>query len=235
MQKISVNWLLGTGVVFNTKTPMIKLSAPASNIDISMALPRSRWPLFVTGPDIGPAMLYWGVLIVILFVAVALGQAIKRFQLNIPVNTWQWVLLAIGMSTVNMVGSIFVVLWFFALEARTKFTLPSERWKFNLMQLLFIALSIISIACLFITIPQSLLSTPDMQVTGNGSFNYQYKWYQDNSSELLPYGQVLSVPISIYRVSMLVWSLWLVFALLRWVKWGWNCFSFNKMWMSKDK
>ena len=235
LQNISIKWLLGSGVVFNTRTPTLKLGAPASNIDISMILPQSRWPLLVTGPDIGPAMLYWGVLIVILFVAILLGRAIKRFQLAIPVNTWQWILLAIGMSTVNMVGGIFVVFWFFALEARTKLTLPDKRWKFNLMQLILVALTFIAVACLCSTIPISLLSTPDMQITGNGSFNYSYMWYQDNSGEVLPHGQVYSVPISVYRIAMLVWSLWLVFALLRWVKWGWECFSFQQLWMGRKE
>ena len=235
LQNISIKWLLASGVVFNSRTPAIKLGAPASNIDISMSLPQSRWPLLVTGPDIGPAMLYWGVLIVILFIAILLGRAIKRFQLNIPVNTYQWILLAIGMSTVNMVGCIFVVFWFFALEARTKLALPDKRWKFNLMQFVFIVLTVVAVVCLCATIPVSLLSAPDMQITGNGSFNYNYMWYQDYSGELLPYGQVYSVPISVYRIAMLAWSLWLVFALLRWVKWGWGCFSFQQLWMGKKE
>ncbi len=133
-----------------------------------------------------------------------------------------------------MVGSIFVVLWFFTLEARTKLMLPEKRWQFNLMQLAFIMLSFIAVGGLFATIPESLLSTPNMQVTGNGSYNYQYMWYQDNSGEQLPQGQVYSVPISVYRTAMLVWSLWLVFALLRWAKWGWECFSFGKLWMGNE-
>ena len=42
------------------------------------------------------------------------------------------------------------------------------------MQLLFVALTFLAVACLCGTIPVSLLSTPDMQITGNGSFNYNY-------------------------------------------------------------
>lgn len=235
LQNAKLSWSLPQGVAFRTSTPSLQLSSPASNIDISMSLPRSRWPLLLSGPDIGPAMLYWGVLIVILLVAVALGRVIKQFHLHIPVNTWQWVLLAIGMSTVNMAGSIFVVLWFFALEARARLGLPEKRWKFNLMQLALAALTLIAAASLFSTIPDSLLSTPDMQVSGNGSSNYVYNWYQDNSPELLPRGHVWSVPMGVYRVAMLAWSLWLVFALLRWTKWSWQCFSRDKLWAAKEK
>lgn len=137
------------------------------------------------------------------------------------------------MSTVNMVGSVPVVLWFFGMEARKRFALPEQAWKFNLMQLAYGMLTIIALISLFATIPESLLSTPDMQVTGNGSYNYFYNWYQDNSEALLPQGTVLSVPIWVYRVAMLAWSLWLVFALLKWAKWSWQCFSREKLWASK--
>ncbi len=233
LQTAKINWSLAKGVGIKTGTPPITLSAPASNIELGLTLPQSRWPLLVSGPDIGPAMLYWGVLIVILGVALALGRIIKQQQLSIPVSNWQWVLLALGMSTVNISGSVAVVLWFFAMEARVRFKLPLERWKFNLMQLAFIAISVIALISLFATIPESLLATPDMQVTGNGSHNYFYNWYQDNSPEQLPQGQVISVPIWVYRVTMLAWSLWLVFALLRWAKWGWQCFSREKLWAGK--
>ncbi|MFT7458570.1 MAG: hypothetical protein ACI909_001243 [Planctomycetota bacterium] len=233
LQSAKINWLIAQGVDIRTSTPKITLSAPAGNIDLTMTLPQSRWPLLVSGPDIGPAMLYWGVLIVILCVAVALGKIIKQQKLDIPVSTWQWVLLALGMSTVNMLGSIPVVLWFFAMEARAKQKLPEKRWQFNLMQLAFVAITIVALVALFATIPQSLLSTPDMQVTGNGSYNYFYNWYQDNSKELLPQGHIISVPIWVYRVAMLAWSLWLVFALLRWAKWSWQCFSKDKLWAAK--
>ena len=233
LQTAKIKWSLAEGVKLKTSTPTITLSTPAGNIDLQMTLPQSRWPLLVSGPDIGPAMLYWGVLIVILCVAVALGRIIKQQKLNIPVSTWQWVLLALGMSTVNMLGSVPVVIWFFAMEARARLKLPEKRWQFNLMQLAYVAISVIALIGLFATIPESLLSTPDMQVTGNGSYNYFYNWYQDNSKELLPQGTVISVPIWVYRIAMLAWSLWLVFALLRWAKWSWQCFSKEKLWAAK--
>ena len=180
-------------------------------------------------------MLYWGVLIVILCVALALGRATKQYELSIPVTTGQWVLLALGMSTVNMLGSVPVVLWFFIMEARTRLKLPTNRWIFNGIQVALVFISVVALASLFITIPESLLSTPDMQVTGNGSRNYFYNWYQDNSEKLLPQGHIISVPIWVYRVAMLAWSLWLVFALLRWAKWSWQCFSKEQLWAPRSR
>jgi len=29
---------------------------------------------------------------------------------------------------------------------------------------------------------------------------------------------------------MLAWSLWLALALLRWLKWGWTCFTTSGLW-----
>ena len=34
---------------------------------------------------------------------------------------------------------------------------------------------------------------------------------------------------------MLVWSLWLAWALLNWLKWGWSCFAANGLWRKKIK
>jgi len=233
LQTAILTWSLSTGIAFRTATPEFTLSAPANNIDLSLSIPPSRWPLLVTGPDIGPAMLYWGILVVILFIATILGRINKQYALSIPVNTWQWILLAIGMSTVNMVGSLPVVLWFFLLEARSRFNMPQVKWKFNLIQVLLWLLSLTALACLFATIPESLLSTPDMKVTGNESYNYLYKWYQDNSGEQLPVGNVFSVSIWVYRIAMLAWSLWIVFALIRWSRWAWACISKDGLWKGK--
>ena len=41
---------------------------------------------------------------------------------------------------------------------------------------------------------------------------------------------VLSVPLLVYRLLMLLWSLWLAFALLRWLKWGWQAYSTHGLW-----
>ncbi|MGE0343662.1 MAG: hypothetical protein AB7O86_11425, partial [Porticoccaceae bacterium] len=46
----------------------------------------------------------------------------------------------------------------------------------------------------------------------------------------LPTGAVLSLPLWLYRLAMLAWSLWLVFALLRWVRWGWDCLGTGELW-----
>ena len=230
VQRARIVWRLATDGGLWTATAPLALPTPATNIGIALQLPADRWSLWVRGPDIGPALLYWGVLGVVVAVAIALGVAVRRWRLSIPLSTGQWLLLGIGMSTVNTAGSLAVLAWFFALEARRRQALPGKPLTHNLIQLTLIALTLIAAASLAYTIPQSLLAAPDMQVTGNGSSHLDYRWYQDRTTAELPQGAVFSLPLWTYRLAMLAWSLWLAFALLGWARWGWDCLTRGGLW-----
>jgi hypothetical protein len=124
----------------------------------------------------------------------------------------------------------------FALHARERWGDQLEiYWQFNLAQLALGFLSVVAIIALLASIPLGLLGSPDMQVTGNGSSDYFYRWYQDRTLGELPSAWLMTVPIWIYRVAMLAWSLWLSFALLRWLRWGWQCFGTDRLWRSKSQ
>lgn len=230
VQTATLEWRLDTGVGTWTTTPPLVLPTPAVNVDLGLQLPADRWPLWLGGPDIGPAMLYWGVLLVVVGVAVGLGVLVRHLGLSIPVTGTQWLLLGIGMSTVNSAGSLVVVAWFLALEARRRWTPPARPALHNLVQFGLLVLTIAAAVSLVYTIPRSLLAAPDMQVVGNGSSHLDYHWYQDRTAGALPVGAVLSLPLWVYRLAMLAWSLWLVFALLRWVRWGWECLGSGALW-----
>lgn len=227
MQRVDVEWRQDQGAAWQTLTPALTLGEPSNNIHVSMNVPQGRWLLWAGGPRIGPAVLVWGVVLVIVLVAVGLGRS--RLA---PVSTVQWVLLGLGMSTVNAAGSIAVVLWFLLTAWRaTQSPAMHSRGAFNSMQIGWVLLTVVAASCLLSTIPSSLLSQPDMQVVGNGSSAQMLQWYQDKSTDALPQGVLLSAPMLLYRVIMLLWSLWLVFALLRWCKWGWHAFSANGLWV----
>jgi hypothetical protein len=83
---------------------------------------------------------------------------------------------------------------------------------------------------LFGAIQTGLLGTPEMQIAGNGSTAYRLAWYQDRAAAVLPRARVLSVPLLAYRLLMLAWALWLAFALLGWLRWGWRCFATHGVW-----
>jgi hypothetical protein len=69
-----------------------------------------------------------------------------------------------------------------------------------------------------------------MQIAGNGSFGTELQWFQDRVSDIHPQAWVLSVSLWFYRGLMLAWALWLAFALLDWLRWGWRAFSSDGLW-----
>jgi hypothetical protein len=69
-----------------------------------------------------------------------------------------------------------------------------------------------------------------MQVTGAGSQGNTLRWYVDDTGPELPTPVLVSVPIWVYRVLMLVWSLWLARKLLQWAPWAFRAFSEGGLW-----
>jgi hypothetical protein len=227
-QRIDISWRQEENIGWRTTTPLPIINEPLTNIELKLQLPESRWLLAVGGPAMGPALLIWGVLLVIVLVAVVLGRSGIA-----PVATWQWVLLGIGMSTVNSWGSVLVVLWFIAMARRSALeTSQLRRTDFHLIQLGLVLLTVLALGILLGTIPRSLLSSPDMQVAGNQSSASQLIWYQDRMAQGLPSAWAISLPMWVYRAVMLAWSLWLVFSLLGWGRWGWQSFNAGEMWRS---
>ncbi len=218
-----------------SKTPQITLPGGASNITLTYHLPQDRWPLYLTGPDIGPAMLYWGVFCVILLGAVLLSQLSKRMSLGIPIGVTGWLLLGIGLSTVNGYGVLVLAVFFFTLAFRLRVD-PSSmtRLLFNLLQVALAFWAIITLVTLVSAIPMGLLSSPDMLVSGNNSWSHLYNFFQDRAGpDNFPTATVVSVNLVVYRLVMLVWSLWLASRLIRWVAWGWKAFTEKGVWLSK--
>lgn len=240
LQQILVEFQLlkqdGLSVV--DSTPTIDLANGAANIRIDYQLGHDRWPLYLSGPLIGPAMLFWGVLFVIIAAAFILTWLQKRFALPVPIALTGWLLLGVGLSTVNSFGLIFIALFFILMALRIKtanqggFDTWSDR-QFNAMQVGLIGLSLLSLLMLVVAIPDGLLSTPQMQVTGNGSYAFSYNWYQDRIVDgEFPVATVVSVPLLVYRLVMLLWSLWLAMKLVKWVVWAWNGFNTGGVWKS---
>ena len=36
--------------------------------------------------------------------------------------------------------------------------------------------------------------------------------------------------MTVYRVLILAWALWIAFALIKWLRWGWECYSNDGLW-----
>ncbi|HZW51002.1 MAG TPA: hypothetical protein VFF05_04015, partial [Rudaea sp.] len=92
-------------------TPAVALGLPAANVNLALNLPENRWLLATWGPQAGPAVLYWGELIVMVLVAFALSRS-RRTRLKFR----DWLLLGLGFSTFSWSALIVVVVWLFAFD-----------------------------------------------------------------------------------------------------------------------
>jgi len=226
---VRIDWRSSFGMGFRTKTPVIDLGAPAGNIEIGLQIPHDRWLLGTFGPQLGPAVLYWSELVVLIIFALILGRTGLA-----PLKSWHWLLLGLGFSTFNWPVLGVVAVWLLACGARERIANSDlDWWKFNVLQVVIGGMTVIALLSVLATLPQGLLGTPDMHVTGHHSYGSVLGWFSDRSESVLPIATAITLPVWIYKALILVWALWLSFALLRWLPWVWQKFSSDGFWRSK--
>ena len=223
-QDILINWQEAKAIAAAITTPLLDLGQDSVNTNLSISLGQDRWVLFVMGPRMGPAVLFWGVLIVIFILSLGLG----KIPLT-PLKNRHWFLLLVGLSQLPMSAAGLVIAWLMGLGWRANQS-PAHWRYFNALQIFIGGITVLALGTLFAAVAQGLLSSPDMQITGNQSSAFLLNWYQDRSLSTLPTATVVSVPLIVYRLLMLAWALWLALSLLNWLKWGWVCFSSNGLW-----
>lgn len=221
-QVFAVQWQHSQALPLRLSTAPLDLGAPARNISLRVNLPQDRWILLLGGPQMGPALLFWGVLCVVLGLAWALGRSGLAH-----LKSYEWVLLSLGVATQNLSVLVILAAWFAALRWRG----GQSGWAgggYKALQVGLVCLSLLALGLLLGGIPQGLLSTPDMHIVP-ASYG-GLAWYSDYTPGPLPEAWVVSVPMWVYRVSMLLWSLWIAFALMRWLKWGWQQLNAGGFW-----
>jgi hypothetical protein len=226
-QSLDLVFRVATGLGTLFLSPAIDLGAPSVNATVTLEVPSSRWLLFTKGPRVGPAILFWSLLLVLLVVAFALGQ--NHWT---PLRTWHWALLFIGLSQVDIVAGAIFVGWLLMLGYRANEPKESglyHQW-FNLRQVVIVAWTLLALGILADSLHQGLLGTPEMQVLGNGSSSSTLRWFTDRADNLLPSVGIVSVPLFVYRGAMLAWALWIVLSLLSWLRWGWGAFTHGGGW-----
>jgi hypothetical protein len=224
-QQVRVDWREDVELGTRLRTAPVDLGTEASNLAITVELPASRWVLGVSGPALGPAVLYWPKLLLLLAIAVGLARSGRT-----PLSVTGWVLLATAFSTVFWPGLVLVAAWFLALDARRRWNAAVPAWLFNLVQLGLLALTLAVLLAFAAAVPASLIGTPDMQVLGNGSSATRLNWFADRSSGLLPEVAVWSLPVLAWRLAMLAFALWLAFRLVGWLRWAWTCTGEGGRW-----
>jgi hypothetical protein len=224
--RVQINWQSSDGAGVRTRVPDIDLQLPSSNVSTAVRMPGDRWVLYAGGSGVGPAILYWGELIVFIVLAIVLGRSRRS-----PLRSYEWLLLGLGLSTFSWSVLLLFVLWMFAMRWREDLAVELlGRRKFNLLQVALMLLSLAAVVSLVAAIPFGLLASPDMRVAGVGQSPNQLSWFNDQAPGVLPVPWVLSLSLWWYKAAMLLWALWLAFALVRWLPIAWHALSSGGFW-----
>ncbi len=229
-QQVEIEWRSGQGISTLFSVPKIDIGSESVNADIKINI-GNRWIWWVKGPQMGPAILFYSEMLIILLVSIILG----RSQLT-PLRSYHWLILGFGLCQSGFIPCLIIVAWFIALRIRKdKAALLPEIW-FNAAQIALLLLSVVAIGALLFALQNGLLGRPEMLIAGNSSSSFMLRWYQARVTDtILPQPQVLSIPLMTYRITMLAWALWMAFYLLRWVKWGWGCFTDGQIWLKSER
>ncbi|HKX12256.1 MAG TPA: hypothetical protein VJP40_03815, partial [bacterium] len=223
-QQVELRWQQPLALKTFFRSPAISLGSPSVNTEIQMHLPQNRWVLFAGGLRVGPAVLFWSMLGIVILVSFVLGRSGLT-----PLKLHHWLLLGLGLTQVPIWASLIVAGWLLALGWRERKPLGGT-FRFDLFQILLVLWTLAALVVIFVSIQQGLLGMPDMQIAGNGSSNTFLRWFNDRSPATLPQVWVISVPLFCYRLAMLAWALWLALALLRWLRWAWTSVTSGGGW-----
>lgn len=229
VQQVGVQWheMVPFGALF--KAPPVAVGHPAVNARVTLNMPENRWILLAGGPDWGPAVLFWSYLVVIAAIAFGLGRLAAT-----PLRTWQWLLLGLGLTQIPVVMALVIVGWLPALSLRERQPMPRHWLPFNAVQIVMVLWTLAALASLFAAVQAGLLGQPEMQIAGNHSTPLILHWTQDRIGGNMPLPWVATLPVWVFRVLMLAWSLWLALALLGWLKWGWQCLGTGGHWRKRS-
>jgi hypothetical protein len=228
-QQIVLQWREPLGLGTRTSASPVALGVAGVNARVEMRVPDGRWTLAVGGPRLGPVVLFWPSLVLLAGLAFGLGRLDWT-----PLRGRHWLGLGLGMTQAPLWAGGCVVLWLLALGWRKRVAdrLAGARpLAFDALQLALVGLTLAAFVSLLWAIEVGLLGSPEMRIAGNGSSASSLRWYQDRFADALPTPWLFSVSIWFYRGVMLVWSFWMALSLVRWLRWGWQCFTTGAGWL----
>jgi hypothetical protein len=119
--RVQIKWQSSDAVALRARVPKIDLQVPSSNVGTVVRMPGDRWVLYAGGGGVGPAILYWGELIVFIVLAMALGRSRRA-----PLRSHEWLLLGLGLSTFSWSVLLLFVVWMFAMRWREGFAVEGS-------------------------------------------------------------------------------------------------------------
>lgn len=236
-----VNWRMDEALGWLYRTPELAISEDARNVSHAVQLAKSRWILFLGGPAIGSAVLFWGVVIVTVLVGLTLTYLPK-----FPLTKLDAILVAVGATLANIWALLFVALWTLGVWWRARAKLDDlPVYLYRLIQIALGFLAFVGLLALFFTVLSALQTPPDMYITSSSILgdrsnfssadSHLLRWFADESNVNVPTAWVFSLPFWVYQLTMLAWSLWLVFALIKWVRATFTALSAPTFWGSHSK
>lgn len=234
--RLEVEWKVPVQKAFGQEAPMVESSLPLHNLQMEIVPPRKTWILQVFGPSLGPAVLFWGVLTVIIGAAFGLrwlqGVCRDRAGMQMPMKLHDWLLLGVGLCSVWHYALIPIALWLFVISWRA--TLEPEKIfrprQFAALQVVLIVFCVFLVLLVAALIPQSLLANPEMFILGNGSSSHRLRWFQDMTPGQMPRFGYFALPSWVFHGLMLVWSLWLARKAVQWLKFALRALQEGRAW-----
>ncbi len=225
-QRIEVTWKLFAPLESVASCDAVTLPVESANVTSVLEPPSDRWVLWSGGPLRGPAVRFWTIIVVAVLAGLALGRVPHS-----PLRRWEWVLLALGLTQVNVAAALVVVAWLLIFAWRGRMDVRSiGALSFDALQCLLVLLTLAALAILLVVVREGLLGDPEMFIIGNDSSPAHLQWFAPRSGPVLPQPFIVSVSVWWYRVLMLFWALWLASALVRWLNRGWQQFTHGAAW-----
>lgn len=222
---VKIEWHVNQTLSVLYQSPEIQLQGDYTNLSQSIRIPRDRWVLYGRSEGVGPAFLHWGELLVFVVLAVLFSRS--RYS---PLNTWQRLVLGCAFGTFSWPVFTLVVGWLYFIGWKKGFTGFASRGKNILLQWFTLLFSVVAIGVLIGMVAYGLLSYPDMGVAGSGSSAYLLSWYLDQGQQAMPATRVFSLHLWWYKLLILLWSIWVSFALLSWIKSLFQGFDADHWW-----
>lgn len=236
-----VSWRLDEALGWLYVTSELVISVDARNVSQTIQLAKNRWILFLGGPAMGSAVLFWGVVIVTVLVGLAL-----TFLPRFPLTRLDAILVAVGATLANIWALLFVALWTLGIWWRARAKLDDlPVYAYRIVQGGLVILVVIGLLALFYTVLSALQTPPDMYITASPiladgvTFSshdaHLLRWFADESSGDMRTAWVFSLPFWVYQLTMLAWSLWLVFALIKWMRATFSTLGTPTFWRTGER
>lgn len=193
--------------------PAVNLNTPAHNVTVRVLPSPDRWILWTGGVSWGPCVVFWSKLLFVIVLCIALAH----FGL-LPLGRGGAAILAIGLATEPMIIIWLPLLWLAMLHLLGRYEQVALRFAPLVRNIAVLALTALALAILYDIVRTGLVLQPPMLIVGNSSNAQQLRWIVDHAGTTLPQPWVFSVPLWWWRVFALLWSTWLVIAIVSWLR-----------------